>query len=183
MKKFILTCLAFVFILQAEAQENFGKAIFVTPAGWSVTKSKESVTMEKPGAKGSVCKIIVSATEKLAVTTNAEYLKYRSSKNTSGVSYSNARGAVTKYEAGALVGFYSKGTFSQKMKPVYSFFYTMCNGTSTVYFQLITDNQECIADFTQFLDSLEMEAEEDSNAPAARKKTLPNGGAAPAPVM
>ncbi len=185
MKKIITAVFLLVSMLQVKAQEVFGKAEFTVPTGWQITRTTEFITLEKSPKKGVVCKIIISATENPAVTTEAEYLRYRNLHGGTGINYQNKRGAVTKYEANGLTSFFSKGTTKQQMAPVQSYFYSLSNGKQTLYYQLLTNNNTCISEFNQFMASLTMELEEESSGQtnARAKKAAPAAPAAPAPMM
>ncbi|MCH5715609.1 hypothetical protein [Niabella hibiscisoli] len=108
MKKIFITCVLLCSLFQIKAQEIFGKASFTVPAGWQMTKTTKTVTLEKSLKKGIVCRIIISAAEKGAVTTDAEYLSYRALYGGTGITYQNQKGAVTKYEANGLISFFQK---------------------------------------------------------------------------
>lgn len=183
MKKILMTVLLLVSLSQLKAQEQFGKASFTVPAGWQMTKNSETVTLEKTVKKGVVCKIIISTTEKGAVSTNADYLAYRAKNGGKGISYSNQKGAVVKYEADGLISFFSKGTTTQKMETVHSYFYSLSNGSQTLYYQLLTNNNDCISEFNQFMTTLTMELENAGSANARARKAAPAAPAAPAPMM
>jgi hypothetical protein len=178
-------------LYQLNAQEVFGKASFTVPTGWQITRTANAVSLEKAAKKGVVCKIIISATEKGAVITDAEYLQYRTLYGSTGISYQNQRGAVTKYEAGGLTSFFSKGSSTQQMAPVQSYFYSLSNGKQTLYYQLLTNNNTCISEFNQFMETLTMELEEAATSGQANlkattgraKKPSPAAPAAPAPMM
>jgi hypothetical protein len=183
MKKLLVLSLFLSPLLQLQAQETFGMASFTVPTGWQMTRASETVTLEKDSKKGMTCKIIISATEKGAVTTNAEYLQYRAKNGGAGVSYQNQRGAVTKYEANGLTSFFSKGTMTQNRKTVTSYFYSLSNGSQTLYYQLLTTNNECITEFNEFMTTLTMELEQAGQTNARARKAAPAAPAAPAPVM
>lgn len=183
MKTIIMTILLLVSLFRVNAQETFGKATFFVPAGWQMTKNNETVTLEKTIKKGVVCKIIISDSEKGAVNTNAAYLAYRTKNGGKGISYSSQKGAVIKYEADGLISFFSKGTTTQKMDTVHSYFYSLSNGSQTLYYQLLTNNNDCISEFNQFMTTLTMELENAGSANARARKAAPAAPAAPAPMM
>jgi len=182
-EKTIITALLLCSLFQLKAQEQFGKAIFTVPAGWQMIKTNETVTLERAAKKGVVCKIIISATHTGAVNTDAGHLQYRRSYGGTGISYQNQKGSVIKYEADGLISFFSKGNTTQKMTPVHSCFYSLSNGNPTLYYQLITSNNDCISDFNQFMSTLKMELEETGQTNARAGKTAPAASAAPAPMM
>ncbi len=183
MKRMMITCLMLLSLYQLKAQETFGKASFTVPAGWQMTKNTETVTLEKALKKGVVCKIIISATEKGAVNTDADYLVYRTKNGGKGISYSNQKGAVIKYEADGLISFFSKGTTIQKMDKIHSYFYSLSNGSQTLYYQLLTNNNDCISEFNQFMGTLTMELDNAGSANARARKAAAAVPAAPAPMM
>ncbi|MFD2920219.1 hypothetical protein ACFS6H_10895 [Terrimonas rubra] len=183
MKRMMITCLMLLSLYQLKAQETFGKASFTVPAGWQMTKNTETVTLEKALKKGVVCKIIISATEKGAVNTDADYLAYRTKNGGKGISYSNQKGAVIKYEADGLISFFSKGTTIQKMDKIHSYFYSLSNGSQTLYYQLLTNNNDCISEFNQFMETLTMELDNAGSANARARKASAAAPAAPAPMM
>lgn len=183
MKRIMMVCLMMLSLYQLKAQEVFGKATFTVPAGWQITRTTKTVTLEKTAKKGVVCKIIISATEKGGVITDAEYLQYRTLYGGTGITYQKQKGAVTKYEADGLISFFSKGTTTQQMAPVQSYFYSLSNGKQTLYYQLLTNNNTCISEFNQFMATLTMELEEPAQANARARKAAPAAPAAPAPMM
>ncbi len=186
MKKISLTILLFLSLVTLKAQQVFGKASFTVPAGWQMTTTTEAVTLEKPGRKGTVCKIIISATKRGAVTTEASYQAYRTRNGGRGITYQNQAGAITKYEADGLTSFFSRGTGTQNVLPVHSYFYSLSNGSQTLYYQLLTSNNDCIAEFNQFMQTLTMELEETENSQNTQgraRKSPPPAPAAPAPMM
>lgn len=182
MKKIILINLSLLFVLSIAAQEKFGQLTFNVPQGWQISTG-EQVVLQKPLQKGVVCKIIISSATKGPVTTEAGYIKYRNANNSSNVSYSTARGSVTKYEANGLTSFFSSGTTTQGMTTVRSYFYSLTNGVQTVFYQLLTNNNQCISEFNTFQSSLTMETEDAEASKAKRKKVAPGAPAAPAPMM
>lgn len=183
MKKIITGSLFLLSFLPLQAQEIFGKATFMVPAGWQITRTNETVKLEKAPQKGITCKIIISATEKGAVTTNAEYLQYRAKNGGAGITYQNQREAVTKYEANELTSFFSKGTMIQNRTTVNSYFYSLSNGSQTLYYQLLTNNNDCITEFNQFMTTLKMELKETGQTNVRKKKAAGAAPAAPAPMM
>lgn len=182
MKRNIITFLLLISAFYVNAQEFFGKATFTVPEGWQVTKTSETVTLEITPKKGVTCKIIISATQKGSVTTLNEYIQFRSTYGGSGIQYDNQRGAIIKYEDNGLASFFSKGTFTRGMIPVKSYFYSLSNGSQTLYYQLLTSNNECVEEFNQFMSELKMELI-DNGAPAAKRKSSGGAPAAPAPMM
>jgi hypothetical protein len=183
MKRMMITCLMMLSLYQLKAQETFGKASFTVPAGWQIARTNETVTLEKTAKKGVICKIIISTTEKGAVSTVAEYLLYRKLYGGTSITYQSQKGAVTKYEADGLVSFFSKGTTTQQMAPVQSYFYSLSNGKRTLYYQLLTNNNTCISEFNQFMATLTMELEEPAQANARARRAASAAPAAPAPMM
>ncbi|OSZ76820.1 hypothetical protein CAP36_10310 [Chitinophagaceae bacterium IBVUCB2] len=183
MKKIITTTFMLLSLFQIKAQEIFGKATFTVPTGWQITRTTETVTLEKAAKKGVVCKIIISKTEKGGVATAAEYLQFRTLYGGAGISYQNQRGAVTKYEGDGLICFFSKGTSTQQMAPVQSYFYSLSNGKQTLYYQLLTNNNTCISEFNQFMETLQMDLDEVGQTNAKRKAAPAAVPAAPAPMM
>lgn len=169
-------------VFMPTADESFGKATFTVPAGWQMTKTTETVTLVKTPQKGVSCKIIISATEKGAITTPNEYMAYRTRNSGTGITYQNQRGAIIKYEADGLISFFSKGTTTQNMVTVNSYFYSLSNGSQTLYYQLLTSNNDCIDEFNQFMTTLRMDLNETGTA-NAKKRSPPPSPAAPAPVM
>ncbi|HMT72497.1 MAG TPA: hypothetical protein PKA77_00385 [Chitinophagaceae bacterium] len=186
MKTITLTSLLLLSLFQVKAQEVFGKATFTVPVGWQMTTATEAVTLEKPAKKGTVCKIFISATKRGSVTTPAEYQAYRTKNGSRGITYQNQASAITKYEAGGLTSFFSKGTGTQNILPVYSYFYSLSNGSQTLYYQLLTTSNECVGEFNQFMATLTMELEETANPENTQgraRKAAPAAPAAPAPMM
>lgn len=184
MKNIIITGLLLVTVFYAEAQELFGRASFTVPAGWQMTTTSETVTLQRPAQKGVTCKIIISNATQGAVSTNAEYLQYRAANGGRAIIYDNRRGAVTKYEANGLISFFSKGSTTINMVRVNSYFYSVSNGSHTLYYQLFTSNNDCINEFNQFMAELKMEPKDIAEANARAKKAAPAPvPAAPAPAM
>lgn len=181
MKKTILLGFLTLSLLHLVAQERFGKAIFTVPAGWQMTKTSETVTLQSPLKKGGSCKIIISSSEAGAVNTVEEYLQYRKAKGGTGITYTLSRASVVKYEANGLTTFFSKGTVTRSMIPVYSYFYTLSNGDLTFYYQLLTSSNDCINVFNGFIANLKMEMGD--NSPSAKKRAAAAAPAAPAPMM
>lgn len=183
MKRMMMTCLILLSLYQLNAQETFGKASFTVPAGWQMTRTNETVTLEAPLKKGVTCKIIISATEKGGISTVAEYLQYRKLYGGADITYRSEKGAVTKYEADGLTSFFSKGTTTKQRASVQSYFYSLSNGTQTLYYQLLTNNNACIGEFNQFMTTLKMELNEPTQANARARKAAPAAPASPAPMM
>lgn len=189
MKRIIIyTLIAFLNTGMGFVQERFDMATFTVPTGWQMAGTGETVTLQPAPQKGVTCQIIISATEKRAVITAAEYLQYRAAKSGKGISYDNNKGAVSKYEAGGLVSFFSKGSVTGGKTPVHSYFYSLSNGNQTFYYQLLTSNNDCIDEFNQFMTALKMDVEDEGSEkakkPTAKKRraTAP-APAAPAPIM
>lgn len=183
MKNFLSSILFCLVIGNVTAQEQFGNAIFTVPAGWQMISTKETVTLEKPNKKGVTCKIIISATKEVVVTNETQYLSFRNKNGGKGIIYQNQRGTVIKYEAEGLTSFFSKGTITQNMGTVTSYFYSLSNGTQTLYYQLLTNNNECITEFNQFMSTLAMELEVAQQVNARKKSSPSPAPAAPAPMM
>ncbi len=172
----------------AFAQEKFDMATFTVPKGWQMTKTSETVILQKDTRKEVTCKIIISATEKGAVNTVTEYLQARAIKGGKGINYDNKKGAVVKYEADGLISFFSKGSVTESTTPVYSYFYSLSNGRQTFYYQLLTSNNGCIDEFNQFMTELKMDTEDEGSQKAKKpgergRRSSPATPAAPAPIM
>jgi len=183
MNKIAIIFFAFLFIIELNAQQHFGNAIFTVPEGWKITETKETVTLEKTSQTNVTCKIIITATEKGVVTTDVEYVQFRSKNSDKDIIFPKQKGAVTKYEGDGLVSFYSRGTTTQNMIVVNSYFYTLSNGSQTFSYQLLTSNNECIKEFNEFMTTLKMELDTKDQINAKARKAAPAAPAAPAPMM
>lgn len=166
------------------AQEQIGPLSYTIPEGWSKSTTENGIVLQKPLQKGVVCKISISAVQKVAASTAAAYIKLRNSLSYTGVSYLNSRGAISRYEANGLVSFFSRGRINVGNSSAQNYFYSLSNGQVTVCYQLLTSSNDCVEAFNQFVQSITMEvAEAEGAANARRKKAAPAAPAAPAPMM
>lgn len=184
MRKNIFLGLFLLSMVHLSAQEQFGPATFTVPAGWQITKTSNQIILQQPSQKGVVCRIIISLAVKGAVTTEAEYSKFRSANSGSEIAYSQLKGSVTKYEGSGLTSFFSAGNTTESRVAVRSYFYSLSNGSQTFYYQLLTSNNQCINEFNVFQATLKMETE-NSGSTYTRAKRRSGGGAPapPAPIM
>ncbi len=187
MKGYILSAIVLLAGVQLQAQQQFGAANFNVPAGWSMSNKGSSVVLEKSASRGETCRIIIYSTENGATNTEKAHTQHRNAKG-GGYTY-NA--GTNRYDGNGLVSFFSKGSLAESKLPVYSYFYTLSNGTQTLCYQLLTTSNACIEEFNLFAQSLTMNVEEatggeKNKAPVSTgrgRKSAPAAPAAPAPMM
>lgn len=186
MKKFFLPVLLLFCAGQLLAQNKLGIATYTVPAGWQSTTGTSSVVLENTTKKGGLCKISIYNTEKGAVNTAASYLQQRKSKNTTNARYNQNARQLVKTETNGNIGFSSYGNSTVNGKEVRVYFYSFTNGQETFFVELVTDNNDCITAFNQFLATLLVDpvAEVTSGHAKRSKKAAPAAApAAPAPMM
>lgn len=186
MKKTIVLALVLLCTGSLTAQTKLGIATYTAPAGWQVTQQLNAVVLENKQAKGKLCRITISATEKAVVNNAAAHIQQRQSKSPAGVSYNKNEKAVVQKDAGGLTCFYSASN-SGNETGAKNFFYSFTNGQSSFFVQLYTNDAACITAFTSFIATLlvDMEDEAGSGTSKARRarKAAPAAPAAPAPMM
>lgn len=184
MKKFLLPVLLLFCAGQLLAQNKLGIATYTVPAGWQSTPGTSSVVLENNTKRGGLCKITIYNTEKGAVNTAASYLQQRKAKNTTNARYNQNTKQLGRTETNGNIGFSSYGSSTVNEKEVRVYFYSFTNGQESFFVELVTDNNECITAFNQFLATLLVDpVAEASSGHAKRKKAAPAAPAAPAPMM
>lgn len=186
MKKHFLPVLLLLCAGQLFAQNKLGIATYMVPAGWQNTAGASSVVLENITTKGGLCKITIYNTEKGAVNTAAIYLQQRKSKNATNAQYNTKEKQVVKTETNGNTGFSSYGSSTANEKEARVYFYSFTNGLESFFIELVTDNNDCITAFNQFLRSLLIDpAPEATSGHAKRKKKAAPASvpAAPAPMM
>lgn len=99
--------------------------------------------------------------------------------------YSQSEKQVVKTETNGNIGFSSYGTGTVNEKEVRVYFYSFTNGQETFFVELVTDNNDCVNAFNQFLTSLLIDPVSTGAQTNARAKRKAAGAApaAPAPIM
>jgi hypothetical protein len=188
MKKMVLAVSFLVCIGSLSAQQKMGIATYSVPAGWQVSEQSSSgVTIENK-TKNGICKISIFSTEKPgAVSAITDYTRYRNKMSAANVSYSTARGSITKNETNGIVSFLSYGTGTINGVSFRNYFYSFSNGKETYFVQLSASDNACVVTFNTFLNDLLIDPAEENNTGgtnARRKKAAPAAvPAAPAPMM
>ena len=91
---------------------------------------------------------------------------------------------MVKTESNGNIGFSSYGSSIVNEKVARVYFYSFTNGEKTFFVELVTDNNNCITAFNQFLTTLLVDpVAEATSGHAKRKKAAPAAPAAPAPMM
>ena len=185
MKKHLLPVLLLLCAGQLFAQTKLGIATYTVPAGWQSTSGRSSVVLENKMKKGGLCRVTIYNTEKGAVNTTAGYLEQRKNKNAGNTRYSQSEKQVVKTETNGNIGFSSYGTGTVNEKEVRVYFYSFTNGQETFFVELVTDNNDCVNAFNQFLTSLLIDPVSTGAQTNARAKRKAAGAApaAPAPIM
>jgi hypothetical protein len=192
MKKYLLPVLMLFCAGQLLAQNKLGIATYTVPAGWQSTTGTSSVVLENTTKKGGLCKITIYNTEKGAVNTAAAYLQQRKTKNAANARYTQNAKQLVKTETNGNIGFSSYGGSTVNEKELRVYFYSFTNGQESFFVELVTDNNDCITAFNQFLATLLVDPATDETSESNGSKSKAKRGrkaapaavpAAPAPMM
>jgi len=148
----------FIFLLagaaKLDAQNIFGIAYYNTPKGWKAVQESPNIVLEEQRVDGKSCRIIISATEDVAINLEDAYLTYRQQKSNDNSSSKNYSKVVRK-ENPYIIAFYSQSLETKGTKQKNSF-YSFTNGKESFYVQYISDDINCDAVFRTFLNTLEI---------------------------
>lgn len=165
------------------AQTKFGILTYVLPAGWQITKQSPSVMLEKQQIQKSAnpCKLELLQTENIVVNTAKGFLSQVSAKTAFGEKFDAS--TVNRTEANGTICYGIMGTVTLNLKSMNCYFYSITNGSQTTFVRFIKGEDNCSVPFQQFWSAMLVDG---SDAPVtlnARRKSVPAGPAAPAPVM
>lgn len=155
MKLYVLFICLFAGAEKLEAQNIFGIAYYNIPKGWKAVQESPNIVLEEQRLDGKLCRIIISATEDLAINQEDAYLTYRQQKSIGNFNGSNY-GKVIRKENPYIIAFSSQVTETKGTKQR-SFFYSFTNGRESFYVQYLSDDINCDATFRTFLNTLEIE--------------------------
>lgn len=186
MKKIIAFALLIISTAAATAQTKFGIVTYTAPAGWQATQQHNAVVLQSKQAKGNVCRITISATEKAVVSNTTAYILQRQNKSPEGLSYNKNTKSVVQKDAGGLTCFYSASNAINE-GGAKNFFYSFTNGQSSFFVQLYTNDAACITAFTAFLTNMFIDTDDETGGSTSKakraRKAAPAAPAAPAPMM
>lgn len=185
MKKYLFIAIILLAVSSLQAQSKFGIATYSVPAGWQASEQATAVTLVNQMSEGQVCRIIISATESIAVNDIYSHVRQRTAKNNINAIYDKDIKSVVLTEANGLISLSSGGTTIMNGLEVRTYFYSFTNRQSTFFIQFITCDNDCTQAFNSFLTGLKIDTTDNSTSNDVnlrRRKKVASAAAPAAPV-
>lgn len=138
------------------SQTKYGIAFYLAPKGWSVVQNPSNVTFEEQRKDGKISRIILYATDQVAIDNQSVYLSSRKQKNEWNFSYTNT-GSVERKENSYCIAYISTTLEEHDSKQIKCSFFSFTNKKESFCVQFLAEDGINEAVFNAFIKSLEVE--------------------------